>query len=83
MALALVGLLAVAALVVATMSWHRHARTDQRLDHIEDEIGREAHESESPLGERRPAERSLRDRVRKLEVAVAVVSGLVRRIRER
>lgn len=81
MLLALVGLLAVAAAVLATMNWQRSARIQRRVEHLEAEVGR-SHEDGESVVERQPKE-TLRGRVRTLEVGRVVTDGLVTRLQRR
>lgn len=79
---ALVGLVAVAAAVLATMSWQRSARLQRRVEHLEAEVGRHPEEASEPVVERHQRE-TLRGRVRALEVGRVVTDGLVTRLQKK
>ena len=82
MLVALVGLVAVAAAVLATMSWQRSARLQRRVEHLEAEVGRHAEDASEPVPERH-AKETLRGRVRALEVGRVVTDGVLTRLQRR
>jgi hypothetical protein len=65
------------------MNRQRQGRIEQRLDHVEDELGRRPDEAEDPVKRRRVHEQTVRGRVRRLEVAVIVAEGLIKRLQRR
>ncbi len=82
MLLALVGLVAVAALVVATMTWQRQARMARRILALEADVGRQVDEHVDPPVER-PHRETVVGRVRALEVGRIVTEEMVTRLQRR
>ena len=78
---ALLGLVAMGAVVVGTMVLQRQARTDRRLDQLEDELG--VTPDEHPAEGRRPHKDTVRARVRGLEVRTTVIGSQIATLKKR
>lgn len=78
---ALLGLVAMGALVVGTMVWQRQARTEQRLDQIEDEMGIQPEEPQADG--RRSTKDTVRSRVRGLEIRTSVMGSQIDSLKKR
>lgn len=78
---ALLGLVAMGGAVVGTMVWQRQARTDRRLDQLEDEMG--VSPDDPPVEGKRPTKDTVRSRVRGLEIRTTVMGSQVDRLKRR
>lgn len=81
MLVALIGLVAVAALVMSTLAWQRQARAERRLDHLEDELGLQS--DEPSIQTRRPTKDTLRSRVRSLELRATISAAILDSLRRK
>ena len=81
MLFALLGLVAMGALVVGTMAWQRQARVERRLDQLEDEVG--VAPDEQPAEARRHHKDTVRGRLWGLEIHTTVIGSQIATLKRR